>query len=300
MQNDTPIQNRAAVMDRAEVEKIAYQAIGHQFRLPSLFSMLLLVVGFVMGHYVAAKHTGEIADRFEQRITTLTEKVSALELGTVGHALPARLTLEAAQPLSLAHNADTRIHDAPLSYDHAGSQEAPTFRLAGMGRTFESPATDFTMMSHAMLGDVDPNASGSVTRTALETMKKTAEGERDACLAELAPYVERRLSVPSATVVEVIQKIYVDLNSGLDEAMNDADSKANGIHSRDTSVKIFPPMSEDDAAGEPAAAEAKEPGHVGYRFFPKPSAARSLFFSPVTNRVPAPATSAIETDTIVR
>lgn len=279
MQNTTP------VMDRAEVERIAYQAIGHQFRLPSLFSMLLLVVGFVLGHYVAARHTGEIADRFEQRINALQEKVAALETGTTGMAGPAiSATVE---------DLTSTDPGAASPFDSTSS----TFRLAGMARTFESTSADFTVISQSVPGDVDPMATAS--RDTIESLRKAAEEERDACLAELSPYAERRLTVPAATVVRVIETIYADQDRRLATAMNDATAKANGLSPRDTSIKIFPPMSEDAADDREKTSDEAAP--LSYRYFPKPSAPRSMFFAPTGNRVPAPAaTSAIDTDTIVR
>ncbi|HVJ69503.1 MAG TPA: hypothetical protein VM510_16115 [Caulifigura sp.] len=281
MQNTTPI------MDRAEVERIAYQAIGQQFRLPSLFSMLLLVVGFVLGHYVAARHTGEIADRFEQRIAALTDKVAALESGT---PVAARSTGDGlSRSPAAVHVSASEAETSPFDENNS------TFRLAGMAQTFDSVSTDFTMISQSVLGETPSTSTAS--RDAIESLRQAAQEERDACLAELHPYVERRLSVPAATVVSVIEKIYADEDHRLADAMDDAAAKSNGINPRDTSVKIFPPMSEEGEVKEKAPEEGTP---VTYRYFPKPAAPKSLFFAPTGNRVPPPATSAIDTDTIVR
>ncbi len=281
MQNTTP------VMDREEVERIAYQAIGQQFRLPSLFAMLLLLVGFVLGHYVAARHTGVIADRFEQRITDLQEKLAALE-SAKPRVLPAPVSsvIMPAEDIALHDASETSPFDASTT----------TFRLAGMARTFDSPVTDFAMLSGAVLADVDPLATAS--RDAIEHLRLAAAEERDACLTELAPYLERRLSVPATTVVQVVETIYADQDRRLAAAMNDATGKAAGLDPRDTSVKIFPPMS--DETGPAAGPLADDSAPLGYRYFPKPSAPKSMFFSPMGNRVPAPATSAIDTDFIIR
>ncbi|QDT57492.1 hypothetical protein Pan44_55610 [Caulifigura coniformis] len=286
MHNTTP------VMDRAEVERIAYQAIGHQFRLPSLFSMLLLVVGFVLGHYVAARHTGELADRLEERITTLQEKIAALESG-VPNPLPARST--AAAPAALTNDISFVDQSEESPFDSTPSN----FHLAGMSETFDSTAADFTMMSHSFLGDME--TASTATRAVIDDLRKAAEAERDACLAELQPYVERRLSVPAVTVVEVIETIYADQDRRLAAAINDAAAKATGLDPRDTSVKIFPPMSEEP--GEPGAVTEEpelEPTPASHRFFPKPSAPKSMFFSPTVNRVPAPSTSAVDTESVLR
>ncbi len=276
MQNTTP------VLDRAEVERIAYQAIGHQFRLPSLFSMLVLVVGFVLGHYVAARHTGELADRLEERITALQEKLTVLE-SRGGITQVTETPAPATSPALASADTETSPFDS----------ETSTFRLAGMARTFDSPATDFAVMS--VLGDTDP--MGTASRDAVESLRHEATEERDACLAELAPYVEKRLSVPAATVVQVVESIYKEQDRRLAAAMNDAAAKATGIDPRDTSIKIFPPMSDEPGPVEKAA-EGAAP--LSNRFFPKPSAPRSMFFAPTGNRVPTPATSAIDTDTVVR
>jgi hypothetical protein len=270
-------------MDRAEVERIAYQAIGHQFRLPSLFSMLVLVVGFVLGHYVAARHTGEIADRFETRITELQQKVASLESGAV-HST-ASLTG------SIGSEALSREDGAASPFDCGSSN----FRLTGMSRTFDAATTDFAMLSSSLVGDAETTTT--TTRAVIDDLRKAAEAERDACLAELQPYVDRKLSVPATTVVHVIETIYADQDRRLSAAIDDAAAKATGLDPRDTSVKIFPPMSEEDASGNNGKTTELPANH---RYFPKPGAARSLFFSPSGNRVPAPATSALDTDSVLR
>jgi len=285
-----PVQNPTPVMDRAEVERIAYQAIGHQFRLPSLFSMLLLVVGFVLGHYVASRHTAEIAARFEARINSLQEKVDSLYPGvTVSQHGPAPAALTgtlASEPVSAPEERATSPFDASDS----------NFQLTGMSRTFETTATDFAMLSATFLGDVE--ATTTTTRAVIDGLRKAAQDERDACLAELQPYVDRKLSVPATTVAHVIETIYSDQDSRLVAAIDDAAAKATGLDPRDTSVKIFPPMSEDGEEAESPEKPAELP--VNHRYFPRPSSSRSLFFSPVGTRVPVPATSAIDTESVVR
>lgn len=281
MQNTTP------VMDRAEVERIAYQAIGHQFRLPSLFAMLVLVVGFVLGHYVAAKHTSAIAERFEARITALQEKVASLESGSVGsltHGVVSRGGATLGSDLTFHDNSSTNPFDST----------SPNFRLTGMSRTFEGASSDFAMLSQSVVGDIE---GATTTRAVIDDLRKAAETERDACLAELQPYIDRKLSVPAATVVHVIETIYADQDRRLAAAVDNATAKATGISPRDTSVKIFPPSEDGDGAsglGKSAGAAAS------YRFFPKPASSRSLFFSPVGNPVPVPATSALDTESVLR
>jgi hypothetical protein len=66
-------------------------------------------------------------------------------------------------------------------------------------------------------------------------------------------------------------------------------------------VKIFPPMSDEQGeAGAVAEKTEEEPAPASHRFFPKPSAPKSMFFSPTVNRVPAPATSAVDTESVLR
>jgi len=277
------VQNTTPVMDRAEVERIAYQAIGHQFRLPSLFAMLVLVVGFVLGHYVAARHTSELAERFEARITALQDKVASLESGSSGGVL-------SSSPATLGSSISSRDECATTPFDSTSSN----FRLTGMSRTFDGATTDFAMLSQSIVGDVEGTTA---TRTVIDELRKAAQTERDACLAELQPYVDRKLSVPAATVVHVIETIYADQDRRLSAAIDNAAAKATGLDPRDTSVKIFPPSDEGDAANN---SEKPADSRSSYRFFPKPASSRSLFFSPVGARVPAPATSALDTDSILR
>jgi uncharacterized membrane protein YciS (DUF1049 family) len=62
-------------LDRRAVERIAYQAIGRQFRLPALFSLVLLIVGFVLGHLVAARHWQQSTSQFEHRLAQLNQRI---------------------------------------------------------------------------------------------------------------------------------------------------------------------------------------------------------------------------------
>jgi hypothetical protein len=278
-------------MDRAEVERIAYQAIGQQFRLPSLFSMLLLVVGFVLGHYVAARHTGEIADRFEARMTALQEKVDSLQSG--GTVAPNRTTAATLSGTVTAEKPGADAESVTSPFDSTTSN----FQLTGMSRTFDAATTDFAMLSSSsFLANVE--ATTTTTRAVIDDLRKAAEIERDACLAELQPYVDRKLSVPAATVSQVIETIYADQDRRLAAAIDDAAAKATGLDPRDTSVKIFPPMSDEGGATATPEKAAETP--LGHRYFPKPSSSRSLFFSPVGARVPVPATSALDTESILR
>ena len=152
MQNTTP------VMDRAEVERIAYQAIGHQFRLPSLFAMLVLVVGFVLGHYVAARHTSEIAERFEARITALQDKVASLESGSGGSV---NRGVVSNSPATLGSELSFR-EECASPFDSTSSN----FRLTGMSRTFEGASSDFAMLSQSIVGGVE----ATTTRTVIDDL----------------------------------------------------------------------------------------------------------------------------------
>jgi hypothetical protein len=156
-----------------------------------------------------------------------------------------------------------------------------------MGRSFETADNQFAMVRGTTVA-----FTSETSKAQLEELRKEMQDERQACLTELAPYIERKLSVPVGIVVEVIETIYSDQEARISDALSDANTRATGIKSRDTSVKIFPPL------GDGAADSAVASGERNFRYFPKPAAPRSMHFAPGGR--PPLKTSLSETGTIVR
>lgn len=71
-----------------EVERIAYAAIGRHLRVMCFLCLLLLVLGFLIGHHVANQHTRELASDLEHRGDGLSEQIALLtgDVATLRHA----------------------------------------------------------------------------------------------------------------------------------------------------------------------------------------------------------------------
>ena len=61
-----------------EVERVAYAAIGRHLRVMCFLCLLLLVLGFLIGHHVANQHARELARNIERREEGLREQLTLL------------------------------------------------------------------------------------------------------------------------------------------------------------------------------------------------------------------------------
>ncbi len=82
------------LLDRREVQDIVHEALGRQLRLAMVAGVLMIVVGFVLGHYVAAAHSRVASDRLEQRMDELIAHVGALQRQSLEQQAAQRTTLE--------------------------------------------------------------------------------------------------------------------------------------------------------------------------------------------------------------
>ncbi|QDU41324.1 hypothetical protein Mal4_56900 [Maioricimonas rarisocia] len=67
----------ATSLQKRQLEEQIHQIIGRQLRVFALFSVLLMVVGFALGHYVAAFQVGYWANRVETQLVELEERLDA-------------------------------------------------------------------------------------------------------------------------------------------------------------------------------------------------------------------------------
>lgn len=54
-------------MDRDEIEDVVHASLGRHLRVTCVLGLLFLAVGFILGHYVAAQHTRELADQWSRK-----------------------------------------------------------------------------------------------------------------------------------------------------------------------------------------------------------------------------------------
>ncbi|MFG0332604.1 MAG: hypothetical protein ACF8TS_04500 [Maioricimonas sp. JB049] len=67
----------ATSLQKRQLEEQIHQMIGRQLRVFALFSLLLMVVGFALGHYVAAFQVGYWANRVESQLQELQKRFDA-------------------------------------------------------------------------------------------------------------------------------------------------------------------------------------------------------------------------------
>lgn len=64
--------------DDLRIERIVHAALGRQLRSVSLLALLLGVLGFFVGHFVAASYSRQVNERLEARLAEMQEQIGAL------------------------------------------------------------------------------------------------------------------------------------------------------------------------------------------------------------------------------
>lgn len=293
------------ILDRNDVERIAHEVIGRQFRLPALFSVVLLIVGFVLGHYVASRHIRDAHGEFEERLAQLDSELASVK---------ASIELEQRQnpfdpiaPATTAAGDDAVIpfHDgaelsmeapAPPGIDHEEFEEPRSFSMIP-----SRPVSPFRLSgleTHSQQVVVE-GLSRRAVHAAVQRLKNEAVEEKESCLTELRPYLERRVNVPAATVSTVLEELFAAqdrrLERVVDEASEGAAIELHDVNSmfrsaEDRMERMFPPSAtlttsslEQTAEVQGHVAEGDHAGHqdAGHRYFPKPRAVvGGIFFTP--------------------
>jgi hypothetical protein len=301
-------------LDRTDVEQIAYQAIAHQFRLPALFSVVLMVVGFVLGHYVASSHLHQATDVLEQKIAELNDAVRAVEQAQakaqVASTSPSTTPVDVAIATSNAIEKQSIAQEIPVTKDVAmakGAQETASASIAVPLTPFDAPTEDPFLHRPALYGgrivlsgmetaitEPIPAVVDTVTPAVVTELREEVAAERSSCLAELAPYVEKQRAIPASMVESVIESVFAEqdrrLESLLDRQVATSlmtppgetaadDPSFRAAEDRTTDGK-FPPV-EVPAAAKPANAATNGQTH---RFFPKPRALTTIYFSPSSKK----------------
>lgn len=68
----------STVMDDRRVERIVHEALGRQLRTTSLLALLLGILGFFAGHFVAASYSRQNNERLEARLAELQGQIGVL------------------------------------------------------------------------------------------------------------------------------------------------------------------------------------------------------------------------------
>ncbi|MBX3442495.1 MAG: hypothetical protein KF774_08805 [Planctomyces sp.] len=298
MDTDDQLQDQAELLDRSEVERIVYQAIGQQFRLPALFSMVLLVVGFVLGHYVASRQTRDVTDRLEERLALLDQQLTTVRSDV---AAVARRASRSGAGMTAIGAAQQRLDETPapppepdlvrpetplgpvsLGSIEDGSahpfvavraSEPPLFRLSGM-QSIEAQRDEDVFL---------PGRWSTPPRKAdedsLGELRAEVEEERSACFEELAPYLERRLTVSAEVVARVLDELYdaQDRRLRILAAGNGASGDDFRSDAERTLNKFPPETAESTPAGGSGRAKSQDAG-ADRRFFPKPRSSGPIYF----------------------
>jgi hypothetical protein len=113
-------------LDRRDVQDIVHEALGRQLRLAMVACVMMIVVGFVLGHYVAAAHSRVAGDRLEQRLDELIAHVGALQRQSLEQQAAQRTTLETLASLEQLRRDQAARDREALRLIIAGAQDRRT------------------------------------------------------------------------------------------------------------------------------------------------------------------------------
>jgi hypothetical protein len=65
-------------MDRDEIEDVVHASLGRHLRVTCVLGLLFLAVGFILGHYVAAQHTRELADQWSRKAEAFQGRIEQM------------------------------------------------------------------------------------------------------------------------------------------------------------------------------------------------------------------------------
>ena len=165
-------------MDRDEIEDVVHASLGRHLRVTCVLGLLFLVVGFVLGHYVAAQHARLLSDRWSDRATELSKQI-----GQIDAKLKTR-TAEVRQP--------TKANPVTLP-----TPASPTVDLSQLSRHEE------------LLGETRrlARATEDLRRSLIARCIEDSEREKARILGELKPYLDRKLAINAVEVSEAVNRL---------------------------------------------------------------------------------------------
>lgn len=281
------------ILDRADVERIAHEVIGRQFRLPALLSVVLLIIGFVLGHYVASRHVKDVSDRLEARIAKLDAALAEVEKTS------AIAVAENPFESGSGRNSETTTGDAAIT-GNPFSREAPLELSPEPPAIPSSKSQSPFRLSGMSSASYEPTSTGLTTsslRETVERMKKETADERARCIEELVPHMEQRSRIPVIQVSAVVEDIFATQERRLARIVDEASGASVALHDLsstfrsdlDRSERMFPPLqSAAPIENEKPSSHAATPRTVarsrdlgGNRYFSAPNkVVGGYFFTP--------------------
>lgn len=156
-------------MDREEVEDVVHASLGRHLRVTCVLGLLFLVVGFVLGHSVAAQHSRELSDRWADRAGELSKQMAQVEENLKTELAQVR---ELAQASQSAEVAEVDRHEEMLSETRRLARDSEVLRRSLIARCIEEN-----------------------------------EREKARLLNELQPYLDRKMTIQAAEVSEAVNRL---------------------------------------------------------------------------------------------
>lgn len=167
-------------MNRDEIEDVVHASLGRHLRVTCVLGLLFLAVGFILGHYVAAQHTRDLADQWSRKAEALQERLEQMH---------GDLKDELRQELAAARQSSVN----PVAETPAEQPEA-------------KPQDDDLVVETRRLARATEDLRQSLIARCIEQ----TEREKARLLNELQPYLDRKLTL-KATEVSVALSRLVDL-----------------------------------------------------------------------------------------
>ncbi len=168
-------------MNRDEIEDVVHASLGRHLRVTCVLGLLFLAVGFILGHYVAAQHTRDLADQWSRKAEALQARLEQMH-GDLKDEF--RQELAAARQSSVPPVAETPAEQSTEAKPQDEDLVVETRRLA--------------------------RATEDLRQSLIARCNEQTEREKARLLNELQPYLDRKLTL-KATEVSVALSRLVDL-----------------------------------------------------------------------------------------
>ena len=165
-------------MDRETVEDLVHASLGRHLRITCVLGLLLLAVGFILGHFVAAQHTRQMSERWAARAEQLTQQVNKSEQN---------MKAELAKVRELAQSQPSRLQ--------TGSPTAPAVSPVSQATVKHKDARQLTC-------EAEVERRLLIARCIEET-----EREKARILSELQPYLDRKMTIEATVVSKVVHRL---------------------------------------------------------------------------------------------
>lgn len=170
-------------MDRDAIEDVVHASLGRHLRVTCVLGLLFLAVGFILGHYVAAQHTRDLADQWSRKAEALQERIDQMHVDLKGEFQQELATFrENSSPAVAVTPAEPVVEEK--SQEQEQDLVLETRRLA--------------------------RATEDLRQSLIARCIEQTEREKTRLLKELQPYMDRKMTL-KATEVSVAVSRLVDL-----------------------------------------------------------------------------------------